>query len=88
MRNSLTLLSAAGLAVLLGQSTLLAKNWCGNSDLVGEFGLSADGAIILPDKTPITGPFGRVGIAVFDGNGNFSVTANSSSNGIIIQGCV
>ena len=85
MRNFLTLLSILGLAVVLSQSPLHAKNWCGNSDLVGEFGLFAEGSIILPDNTPITGPFGRIGIAVFDGNGNFSVTADSSYNGLIFK---
>ena len=85
MRKSLRITPLAGLILMVVQPALHAKNWCTNADLVGSYGLFATGAIVLPDKTPITGPFARVGRTTFDGNGNLSNLTVASYNGNIFN---
>lgn len=58
---------------------------CSNATLHGEFGFTARGttftALGLP--SPLTGAFASSGTAQFDGNGHFTLTANSSFNGFV-----
>ena len=62
---------------------LQARNWCTNADLAGSYGLAASGAIMQPEKTPITGPFVRAGRFVADGNGGLTFKTTASYNGLI-----
>ncbi|MGH9718769.1 MAG: hypothetical protein ACRD8O_01035 [Bryobacteraceae bacterium] len=62
-----------------------AKQWCSNGDIIGTYAMLASGAIIQPEKTPLTGPFARVGIVVADGNGNISANNTASYNGALFR---
>ena len=57
---------------------------CSNATLRGSFGYTSTGTLLdsyVP--APFAGPFGEVGRQTFDGRGNTSATATTSSNGNI-----
>jgi hypothetical protein len=57
---------------------------CSKATLSGSFGYSSTGTLLdsyVP--APYAGPFGEVGRQTFDGRGNTSATATTSSNGNI-----
>jgi hypothetical protein len=57
---------------------------CSKATLSGSFGYSSTGTLLdsyVP--APYAGPFGEVGRQTFDGKGNTSATATTSSNGNI-----
>jgi hypothetical protein len=57
---------------------------CSKTTLSGSFGYSSTGTLLdsyVP--APYAGPFGEVGRQTFDGRGNTSATATTSSNGNI-----
>ncbi len=65
------------------QATTKAKE-CSKATLSGSFGYSSTGTLLdsyVP--APYAGPFGEVGRQTFDGKGNTSAKATTSSNGNI-----
>jgi hypothetical protein len=58
---------------------------CSNKSLRGTYGFSAQGNTLKDSPVPaaLQGPFASSGFATFDGQGNFTLTATSSFNGII-----
>ena len=74
------------------QATSKAKE-CSKAILSGSFGYSSTGTLLdsyVP--APYAGPFGEVGRQTFDGKGNTSAKATTSSNGniapVTIEGTV
>lgn len=58
---------------------------CTNGSLKGAYGFTAQGFTLsgAPLPAALLGPFATGGLSVFDGQGNFTLTANSSFNGAI-----
>ena len=58
---------------------------CSNRTLRGDFGFTAEGTTTAasPVPPPLQGPFASSGLANFDGEGNFTLTATSSFNGVL-----
>jgi hypothetical protein len=58
---------------------------CTNSSLQGTYGFTAQGFTLkgAPLPAPLQGPFASSGSATFDGQGNFTLTATSSFNGLV-----
>ena len=87
LRSQLALLLAVSMfyaqsVVAQEQSTQVKE--CSKTTLSGSFGYSSTGTLLdsyVP--APYAGPFGEVGRQTFDGRGNTSATATTSSNGNI-----
>ena len=85
---------AASTALVLAFGTVLAlvpptkaqaeHRSCSNATLRGGFGYTATGTLIGA-PAPFAGPFGEVGRATFDGDGNTSGTATLSANANIVN---
>lgn len=86
MHRKFTTFALAGIAcmLVLSCSTLFALDRCGNQDFRGTYGILGSGAVTVPGF-PITGPFGRAGIFVADGNGNFEAHTIASYNGLFFE---
>lgn len=58
---------------------------CTNNSLRGSYGFTAQGVTLQGSPVPaaLRGPFASSGSATFDGQGNFTLTATSSFNGIV-----
>jgi hypothetical protein len=58
---------------------------CTNKSLQGTYGFTAQGVTLKgsPVPAPLQGPFASSGSATFDGQGNFTLTATSSFNGLV-----
>jgi hypothetical protein len=90
-----TVLLRCQVALLLSASMLYAQSTvaqeqsgkvkeCSKATLWGSFGYTSTGTLLdsyVPP--PFAGPFGEVGRQTFDGRGNTSATATTSSNGNI-----
>jgi hypothetical protein len=87
LRSQLALLLAVSLfyaqSVVAQERSSKVKE-CSQATLWGSFGYSSTGTLLdsyVP--APYAGPFGEVGRQTFDGRGNTSATATTSSNGNI-----
>lgn len=58
---------------------------CTNASLKGNYGFTAQGVTLHGSPVPpaLQGPFASGGKATFDGEGNFTLTATSSFNGVV-----
>lgn len=58
---------------------------CSNRTLRGNYGFTAQGftTAAAPVPPPLRGAFASSGLATFDGEGNYTLTATSSFNGVI-----
>ena len=78
---AVSMFSAQG---LVAQETSGKAKECSKATLSGSFGYSSTGTLLdsyVP--APYAGPFGEVGRQTFDGKGNTSAKATTSSNGNI-----
>jgi hypothetical protein len=85
MHEKLSSIALALLAITAVQTAYAAPG-CSNQDLVGVYGLSASGTVLVAPGFPadLIGPFARVARVVFDGKGDVSVASTASYNGNII----
>jgi hypothetical protein len=84
MRNLMRAALALPLALALTQG-LRAELACRNSDYRGVFGAVALGDFITPPPGIPAGPTVRIGRVEADGNGNASIRATLSLNGVIVR---
>src|SRR6185436_9852246 len=65
---------------------LRAATTCTNADYRGVYTYFSDGAFanLPPEAAVLAGPFAQAGILIPDGNGNVTLEANASYNGIIL----
>jgi hypothetical protein len=73
---------------LLGQTSLSAGITCSVSDYNGTYAFSSVGALITlpPAGAPLVGPFAQSGAFTSDGQGNATIEATVSYNGLILPG--
>ncbi|MFN0166272.1 MAG: hypothetical protein ACKV22_07555 [Bryobacteraceae bacterium] len=71
-------------ALLLCLTTAVASaQLCDTSDLAGGWLVTADGVVVKPEAA--AGPFARAGLLTADENGNLSLAATTSHNGVILS---